>query len=55
MAITDPIDKVWVDNNAPWMKYVVPAIGAILVVLVGKALAKRNEKLQEKRGETTAA
>lgn len=51
MAITDPVDALWVKHNAPWMEYVVPAFSAVLVVVIGKALARRNEKLQEKRGE----
>jgi YjbE family integral membrane protein len=53
MAITDPVDALWVKHNAPWMEYVVPAISAVLVVMIGKALAKRNEKLQEKSGGAT--
>jgi YjbE family integral membrane protein len=53
MAITDPVDALWVKHNAPWMEYVVPAFSAVLVVVIGKALAKRNEKLQEKSGEAT--
>jgi YjbE family integral membrane protein len=51
MAITDPVDALWVKHNAPWMEYVVPAFSAMLVIVIGKALAKRNGKLQEKRGE----
>jgi YjbE family integral membrane protein len=57
MAITDPVDALWVKHNAPWMEYVVPALSAVLVVVIGKALARRNErnerneKLQKKNGE----
>jgi YjbE family integral membrane protein len=56
MAITDPVDALWVKHNAPWMEYVVPALSAVLVVVIGKALARRNErneKLREKNGEAT--
>jgi YjbE family integral membrane protein len=54
MAITDPVDALWVKHNAAWMEYVVPAFSAVLVVVIGKALAKRNEKLQEKSGGAAA-
>jgi YjbE family integral membrane protein len=43
MAVTDPIDKEWIEHNAKWMEYVVPVAGALLVVAVGKFLAKRRE------------
>ena len=36
MAITDPATKVWVDANAGWLHLAGPAIGAGLVLLVGK-------------------
>lgn len=54
MAITDPVDELWVKQNAAWMSYVVPAFGAVLVVVVGKALARRSERIQEKSNEATA-
>lgn len=44
MAITDPVDALWVKANAPWMSYVMPAFGAVLVVVVGKMLAKRQNQ-----------
>jgi YjbE family integral membrane protein len=55
MAITDPVDEMWVKQNAAWMSYVVPAFGAVLVVAVGKALARRSERMQEKSSEATVA
>src|SRR5690349_4490219 len=39
MAITDPLVRDWVEANARWMHYVVPACGAGLVILIGKMLA----------------
>lgn len=42
MVITDPINAAWVNTNAHWMHYVAPAVGAVLVVGVGKFLAKRH-------------
>jgi YjbE family integral membrane protein len=41
MATTDPLIKEWVDANASWLHYAAPAVGAILVVIVGKQLAMR--------------
>jgi YjbE family integral membrane protein len=41
MAITDPITKGWVDGQAAYLHYVLPAAGAIGVVLFGKWLAAR--------------
>jgi YjbE family integral membrane protein len=43
MAITDPLVKAWVDTNMHWLHWVVPAAGAVLVVVVGKWLAGRAE------------
>jgi YjbE family integral membrane protein len=43
MAVSDPIDKAWVDQNMPFLHYVVPALCAIGVVLVGRWLAARAE------------
>ena len=42
MAITDPAVKEWIDANAAWLHYVAPALGAALVVAVGKFLANRS-------------
>ncbi len=42
MSITDPVDKLWVEHNAAWMSYAVPLLSAVLVVVVGKLLARRH-------------
>ena len=42
MAISDPSVKDWVDANAAWLHYVAPALGAALVVAVGKLLSRRS-------------
>ncbi|MFM7293300.1 MAG: TerC family protein [Burkholderiales bacterium] len=42
MAITDPVDIDWINANAGWMHYIVPAAAAAVVVVIGKALAKRQ-------------
>ena len=42
MAITDPVDIEWINANAGWMHYVVPAAAAAAVVVIGKQLAKRH-------------
>jgi len=47
MAITDPINKHWIEHNAAWMEYVVPVAGALLVVLVGTQIAKRKKNLNQ--------
>jgi YjbE family integral membrane protein len=44
MLITDPVAKDWIDADAAWLHYAAPAAGAILVVAVGKWLAKRREE-----------
>jgi YjbE family integral membrane protein len=43
MSVTDPAVVDWVKANAHWLDWIAPAVGAILVVVVGKALAKRKE------------
>jgi predicted tellurium resistance membrane protein TerC len=43
MAVTDPAVADWVAANAHWLDWIGPALGAVLVVAVGKALAKRKE------------
>ena len=44
MAVTDPAIVGWVKANAAWLEsyYVAPAVGAVLVVAVGKWLAGRR-------------
>ncbi len=41
MAITDPVDKQWIEQNMAWMGYATPLFCALLVVGVGMLLAKR--------------
>jgi YjbE family integral membrane protein len=43
MGVTDPAVADWVKANAHWLDWIGPAVGAIAVVVVGKALAKRKE------------
>ena len=42
MAVTDPIDKPWVDAQAAFLHWGAPLAGAIGVVLVGRWLAART-------------
>ena len=42
MAVTDPSTRGWIDANAYWLHYALPAGGALLVVVVGKWLAARG-------------
>ena len=42
MAVTDPIDKPWVDAKAAFLHWGAPLAGAIGVVLVGKWIAARK-------------
>ncbi len=46
MAITDPIDKHWIEQNAAWMEYAMPTFCALLVVGVGTMLARRHRQLR---------
>jgi YjbE family integral membrane protein len=39
MLITDPSISTWVDGQAPWLHTFAPAMGAMLVVAVGKSIA----------------
>ena len=41
MAVTDPSTLPWIDANAHWLHYVLPALGALSVVAVGAWLARR--------------
>ena len=41
MAITDPLISGWVEANAHYLHWVVPPLGAVFVVLLGKWLAAR--------------
>ena len=40
MLITDPATKSWVDQNAAWMQFVIPALGSASVVILGQILAR---------------
>ena len=46
MAVTDPIDKPWVDVHAAFLHWGAPLAGAIGVVVVGKWLAARKSAAQ---------
>ena len=50
MGITDPSIAKWVLENAEWLHWVAPVVGAALVVVVGRWLAARGA-----RGEPVAA
>ena len=52
MAISDPAVMAWVDDQAAYLHYFAPALGAIGVVLVGRALARRKEAEPAAAGET---
>jgi len=43
MGVTDPAVADWVQANAHWLDWIAPVVGAVLVVVVGKALARRKE------------
>ena len=49
MAVTDPAIVEWVKANAAWLEsyFVAPAVGAVLVVAVGKWLAGRKRPAAE--------
>ena len=42
MAVSDPIVKPWVDSQAPYLHWLAPTVGAVLVIAVGKWLATRK-------------
>jgi len=47
MGVTDPVIAQWVNDHAHYLHWIAPAVGAILVVLIGKwlaAQAAREEK-----------
>jgi len=45
MAVTDPAVAEWVNANTSWLLWGAPAVGAALVVVVGKWLAKRRPSI----------
>ena len=44
MAATDPAIVQWVEEHASWLHWIAPAAGALLVVVIGKAIAARAKK-----------
>ena len=46
MLVSDPVTKDWVMQNAHWMEYVVPVVGALFVVGLGKFIANRQPALK---------
>ncbi|GIZ53005.1 TerC family protein [Noviherbaspirillum aridicola] len=44
MAVTDVAVKDWFDANVPYALWIAHALGAILVIIVGKMIASRTEK-----------
>ncbi|WP_414691801.1 TerC family protein [Noviherbaspirillum sp.] len=47
MAVTDVAVKDWFDANVPYALWIAHAIGAILVIVVGKLIASRAEPAAE--------
>ncbi|MEJ8837180.1 TerC family protein [Ramlibacter sp. AN1133] len=47
MAVSDPAIKAYVDANMHYLHTVAPAVGAVIVVALGKYLASRAESAQE--------
>ncbi len=47
MAVTDPAVAEWVNANTSWLHWGAPAVGAALVVVVGKWLARRRPSIPE--------
>lgn len=41
MVVTDPVLKDWAEAQGRWLHYAVPAVGALLVLVLGKWLARR--------------
>jgi YjbE family integral membrane protein len=40
LSTHDPAIQDWIDAQAPWLDYVAPALGALLVVMVGRLMAR---------------
>lgn len=47
MIVTDPLVKDWVETNAHWLHTVMPIVGAVIVMAIGKWLASRREAVEE--------
>ncbi len=43
VIVTDPAWAAWVDDNAHWLHWAGPLVGAILVIFIGKLLARPHE------------
>lgn len=46
MAVTDPVIAQWVNDHAGWLHWIAPAVGAVLVVVIGKWLGAKAEHKQ---------
>ena len=46
MAVSDPVTRDWVTQNAHWLEYAVPVAVALLVVGLGRFLAGRAQATQ---------
>ena len=46
MLVSDPVTKDWVMQNAHWMEYAAPVVGALFVVGLGKFIANRQPALK---------
>jgi YjbE family integral membrane protein len=55
MAITDPAVAEWVNTNAHWLHYAAPALGAALVVVIGKWISMRAEAKSSAEAGVVAA
>jgi len=55
MAVTDPIDKPWVDLNAAFLHWGAPLAGAVGVIVLGKWLAARKTAAYAARAAAAAA
>jgi predicted tellurium resistance membrane protein TerC len=47
MIVTDPALAEWVNANAAWMHWGAPIAGAVIVVAVGKWLARKSAPAAE--------
>jgi YjbE family integral membrane protein len=47
MLLSDTLTKVWVEKQPHWLHWLVPALGAIVVVVLGKWLAARKAVVAE--------
>jgi YjbE family integral membrane protein len=47
MIVTDPALAEWVNANAAWMHWGAPIAGAVIVVAVGKSLARKSNPAAE--------